>query len=82
VIYAACGDSAKLDEYRQMAKKHNLIVKDKWDLMDSEDKEKLHKMSFDQLGVVDYLILKKALFFLGVASRSPFNPPFHCFGSY
>jgi hypothetical protein len=70
VIYVACGDSTKLNEYREMAKNHGLIVKDKWDVVDAEDRAKLEQLSFDQLGVVDYIVLKKAIFFVGVASSS------------
>ncbi|KAI6250092.1 hypothetical protein HI914_01480 [Erysiphe necator] len=72
VIYAASGNLEDITNLNHDAEKYDIVVTHKEDLLDDDDLIKLHKLSYDQQSLVDYLILTKAEAFVGVG-HSPFS---------
>ncbi|KAH7355238.1 hypothetical protein BKA65DRAFT_394876 [Rhexocercosporidium sp. MPI-PUGE-AT-0058] len=79
VVYVACGDQGiveRFDEYLSKRLKEvgggerNITVVTKGTLLPPLDLARLEKMSFDQQALVDFLIMFKASFFIGVAHSS------------
>lgn len=73
VGYVASGNLTEAHKLAEAAKhKLGLSLISKDDLLDEEDLEELHSLSWDQQGLVDYIVLAGAEYFAG-NSRSSFS---------
>ncbi|CAN8097578.1 unnamed protein product [Discula destructiva] len=73
VGYVASGDLSEVDKFVAAARQENsMSVVSKDDLLNGEDLEQLRAMSWDQQGLVDYVVLAGAEYFAG-ACRSSFS---------
>lgn len=80
VVYAACGNQSIVDIFAERLRAHlaadptaktkNVTVVTKYDLLTGADRRQLDTFSFDQQGLVDFLIMFKASAFMGVAHSS------------
>jgi hypothetical protein len=71
LAYVACGEEEKLATFTALAKEKGVKVVHKWTLLDGEeDKQYLKTLQFDQLGIIDRVVLEKATFFYGVGLSS------------
>lgn len=69
-IYIASGDADSIEKFSKSAKEHGLTVATKFDLLTSLDAERLSSLSWDQQAMVDFLLLRQSLFFVGFAPSS------------
>lgn len=73
VGYVASGNLTEAHKFAKAAKqKFGMALVSKDDLLDEEDLEELHSLSWDQQGLVDYIVLAGAEYFTG-NSRSSFS---------
>lgn len=73
VGYVASGNLTEADKFRAAAaEKAGMVVVSKADILDEEDLQELSTMSWDQQGLVDYIVLIGADYFMG-NSRSSFS---------
>ncbi|KAK0120607.1 hypothetical protein ONS96_010811 [Cadophora gregata f. sp. sojae] len=78
VVYVACGDQSIVDTFSEYIarrleedeKEMSISVVTKYKLLGGHDLERLNAMTFDQQALVDFLIMFKAGFFMGVAHSS------------
>jgi Holliday junction resolvase len=72
VVYVASGNETVVDLFAESASMRNMpisvVTKD--DLLTGDDRRQLDKMTFDQRGLVDFLVMFKASAFMGVAHSS------------
>jgi hypothetical protein len=74
-VYVACGNQTVVDIFADRLAEHrratgqagNVTVVTKYDLLEGADKKELDGMTFDQQGLVDFLVMFKASAFMGVA---------------
>lgn len=65
IIYLASGEVNRTILFKKLAGKRGAKVVDKWNLADEETKEEMKKMDFDQIALVDYIILHHSQYFKG-----------------
>ena len=78
VVYVACGDQSIVDKFskyiattiKEEGKEMNISVVTKYTLLGGHDLARLNALTFDQQALVDFLIMFKAGFFMGVAHSS------------
>ncbi|KAK2051724.1 hypothetical protein LY76DRAFT_599143 [Colletotrichum caudatum] len=80
VVYVASGNQTVVDIFAERLQKRlaaapgperrNVTVVTKHDLLQGPDRKQLDGLTFDQLGLVDFLIMFKASMFMGVAHSS------------
>jgi GDP-fucose protein O-fucosyltransferase len=70
IVYVACGDRTKLDNFTDLAKTRGVLVEHKWTLMDETDAAWAANLHFDQIGIIDRVVLEKATYFFGVGGSS------------
>ena len=70
VLYTACGEATKLKQFKQLASKLGVVVVDKWDLIEAADRKRMDELWFDQLGILDFVVLRHAQFFWGFGGSS------------
>ena len=74
----ACGDQSIVDKFskyiattiKEEGKEMNISVVTKYTLLGGHDLARLNALTFDQQALVDFLIMFKAGFFMGVAHSS------------
>lgn len=70
-VYTACGEVAKLKEFKEKGAERGLEVVSKWDLVTAQERENVEReLAFDQLGLVDYEVLYYSTFFVGYSGSS------------
>lgn len=73
VGYVASGNLTEVHKFATAAKEQvGMTIVSKDDLLDSDDLDELHSLSWDQQGLVDYIVLTGAEYFTG-NSRSSFS---------
>ncbi|TQS37591.1 hypothetical protein Golomagni_01930 [Golovinomyces magnicellulatus] len=72
IIYAASGNLEEIEQFNLDATNSNIAVTFKEDLLEENDIKKLHRLTYDQRSLVDYLVLTKAEAFGGIG-HSPFS---------
>jgi hypothetical protein len=70
VVYTACGDTEKIINFKKLGNQLGVVVMDKWDIMLEDDKKYVGILPFDQLAILDFLILMHAQYFWGLAGSS------------
>ncbi|KAK2016091.1 hypothetical protein LZ32DRAFT_601671 [Colletotrichum eremochloae] len=77
VVYVASGNQTVVDIFAERLQKRlaagsgkNVTVVTKHDLLQGPDRQQLDGLTFDQLGLVDFLVMFKASVFMGVAHSS------------
>lgn len=70
VMYVASGDLAEVHKFAAEAAAYNITVETKHSLLSLASVRKLSQLSFDQQGLVDFLVMLKASDFAGVAHSS------------
>lgn len=70
LIYVASGDLAQISRFTAEASRHNIKVETKHSLLSPTSLTQLNQLSFDQQGLVDFLVMLKASDFAGVAHSS------------
>lgn len=70
IAYVACGEEEKLAQFTTLAATRGVQVVHKWNLLNEAGREFLSALDFDQMGMVDRLVLEKADYFYGVAGSS------------
>lgn len=69
-IYVASGDHEEVAKFGKDAAAFNITVTTKLGVLDEKDRAELATLSWDQQGMVDFLVLLKASDFAGVAHSS------------
>lgn len=69
-IYIASGEAAEIEKFRVEASALGLTVHTKTSVLSQVDLETLNSLSWDQQGMVDFLVMLKASDFAGVAHSS------------
>ncbi|RKF82742.1 putative alternative oxidase [Golovinomyces cichoracearum] len=72
IVYAASGNLEEIEHFNLDATDLNIAVTFKEDLLEENDLKKLHRLTYDQRSLVDYLVLTKAESFAGIG-HSPFS---------
>ena len=70
ILYTACGDAEKLTKFKETAQRFGVDVVDKWQLIDESDRKLLEDLRFDQLGILDYVVLRHSQVFWGVGGST------------
>jgi hypothetical protein len=70
VVYTACGDAERMEIFRKLGEKFGIMVKGKWDYITEEDREYAEDLAFDQVALLDYLVLRHSQFFWGTKLSS------------
>lgn len=69
-VFVSSGDQAVIQRFREMLEPLNYTVHDKWTILkalqDPEDLAVVDSIDFDSKGIVDYAVLSRAEFFMGV----------------
>ena len=65
VVYTACGDAKKLEQFRQIGERLGIMVTGKWNYILEEDREFANSLAFDQVAILDYLVLRHSQYFWG-----------------
>lgn len=69
-IYVASGDAEEVSKLEKDAEAFNLTVTTKFGVLDETDKAQLAELSWDQQGMVDFLVMLKASGFGGIGHSS------------
>jgi hypothetical protein len=70
LIYVAFGDRSEVAKLSAEAASRNMTVITKFDILDSQEVAALEAMSWDQQGMVDFLVMMRASVFGGVGHSS------------
>lgn len=70
IIYLASGELSRTKKFKELANRRGITVEDKWSLIDEKIKKELDKMDFDQMALVDYIVLHHSQFFKGAGLSS------------
>ncbi|KFY78763.1 hypothetical protein V499_02116 [Pseudogymnoascus sp. VKM F-103] len=70
LIYVASGDQDEVAKLSAEAAAKNMTVTTKFDVLGKEEVERMDKMSWDQQGMVDFLVMTRASVFGGVGHSS------------
>lgn len=70
IAYVASGDEEKLAQFTTLAAEKGVQVVHKWNMLDEEEIGFLKGLEFDQMGMVDRLVLEKSEYFYGVGGSS------------
>ncbi|OBT77692.1 hypothetical protein VF21_03727 [Pseudogymnoascus sp. 05NY08] len=70
LIYVASGDRSEVAKLGAEAAERNMTVTTKFDVLGKEEVERMEAMSWDQQGMVDFLVMTKASVFGGVGHSS------------
>lgn len=70
VVYVASGDLAEIHRFANEARQIGITVETKHSLLSPAGLTQLNQLSFDQQGLVDFLVMLKASDFAGVAHSS------------
>lgn len=70
LMYVASGDLAALERVREESVEKGIAVVTKYDLLSETSLQELNELTFDQQGIVDYLVLRNSTFFVGTAPSS------------
>jgi hypothetical protein len=68
--YVACGQEDKLAKFTRRSAERGVTVVHKWTLMDEDDSNFVKTLQFDQLGIIDRVVLEQAGFFFGIGGSS------------
>ncbi|KFY29721.1 hypothetical protein V494_08510 [Pseudogymnoascus sp. VKM F-4513 (FW-928)] len=69
-VYIASGDQEEVAKFAQEAVEKNLTVLTKFDVLSAEDVAQLKALSWDQQGMVDFLVMLRASQFTGIGHSS------------
>ena len=69
-VYVASGDQEEVAKFAHEASEKNITVSTKFDLLGAEDTAQLEALSWDQQGMVDFLVMLRASRFVGVGHSS------------
>jgi len=69
-IYCATGNETEFLHFQRIAGKEKINVLSKWMVLTTEERAQLKKMTFDQQGIVDFLVLLKSQFMSGITNSS------------
>ncbi|OBT81908.1 hypothetical protein VE02_09285 [Pseudogymnoascus sp. 03VT05] len=70
LIYVASGDQDEVAKLSAEARERNMTVVTKFDVLGKEEVEEMEAMSWDQQGMVDFLVMTRASVFGGVGHSS------------
>lgn len=71
-VYVMCGDRDAVQRFRDQLVPLNYTVHDKWSLLSDKPKQlaKIESVGFDSKGVVEYEVMMKARYWMGISSSS------------
>ncbi|KFZ20628.1 hypothetical protein V502_03110 [Pseudogymnoascus sp. VKM F-4520 (FW-2644)] len=69
-VYIASGDKEEVAKFAREAAEKNITVSTKFDVLGAEDAAQLEALSWDQQGMVDFLVMLRASRFAGVGHSS------------
>jgi len=67
-IYCATGNETEFMNFQRIAGQAEIVVLSKWMVLTNEERKQLKRMTFDQQGIVDFLVLLKSQFMSGITS--------------
>lgn len=70
LIYVSSGSPKDIIRFREEASAHGLIIVSRNDLLSDADVESIPKLSWDQLALIDYTVLLRSAFFMGIDSST------------
>ncbi|KAH8680508.1 hypothetical protein BX600DRAFT_444567 [Xylariales sp. PMI_506] len=72
MVYVSCGDRNAIQTFREMLEPLNYTVHDKWTLLEDqpESLDRIEAMGFDEKGVVEYEVMVRAPYWMGISMSS------------